>query len=339
MAVIDKVLATVYPLLQTSVEINKRGVVELKRSLEFGAAPIDQYRILGYGRVHEVICDDDLCELLRLISSKDDGLSSSLEILKMRIHGYPKDKILSNAIVSLGQELLLLYQFSRNDNINNHADHELSSIIKACFMGEPAEKNARILCEKIFEAYSNNNIYSMDYNDVMKTLAITQPKVFLDVFLGESVKNNFRINRMIFKKTSLPIIPMAYINDNIIINWCKVNSETRYPIAASVIVPYRKKEGNNILEWTPLALRIIKNYHNPIIILNKFRSAFIPTSWSGSLADIIQSRLCLISDLKNHENYSIKEWAEKEEKILEEEISSNRKWDLQNANKRDERFE
>jgi len=89
----------------------------------------------------------------------------------------------------------------------------------------------------------------------------------------------------------------------------------------------------------PLAKLIINNSPNPIEVLNKFKSSFRPDSWSGSLAEAMQSRLCLILELKCHENSLIREWAFNTEKAFNEEIRSAREWELKIENERNECFE
>jgi len=86
-AVTDSILAEVYPSLQTSGEITKRDIERLKDSLRYNKAPIWQYCHIGYGSAHEPINDDNLIELLGLISNKPEGDYVAIEILKMRLHG------------------------------------------------------------------------------------------------------------------------------------------------------------------------------------------------------------------------------------------------------------
>ena len=104
-------------------------------------------------------------------------------------------------------------------------------------------------------------------------------------------------------------------------------------------MPFRKSENENLLEWTPLALKIITNSSDPIVVLNEFKSTFRPMSWSGSRAEIMQNRLSLISDLKKHEDSLVADWACKEERVFGEEIRSEREWELKRESDQNERFE
>ncbi|MEX2460455.1 MAG: hypothetical protein WD469_04025 [Paenibacillaceae bacterium] len=339
-AVTDTILSRVYPSLQTSVKIDFRGAERLKRSLEFEAAPIWQYTNLAYGRAHDSISDVDLCELLRLILSKPGGIKVSLEILQMRLHGHAEREALSQIMISFGQELLLKYPFSGGGNGESHNDFALANIIKKCLAGESDEDNARILCTHLVEASENNEISYRHYDHVLEALAITQPIAFLDTFLGEEVRITYEVRGLFIEEDRMRPNPMSHINNNIIINWCEINPETRYPRVAFSIKPYyNSSEKENWLEWTPLALKIITNSSNPIEVLNQFKLTFRPMSWSGSRAELMQNRLKLITDLKEHGNSYVANWAFKEETAFEEEIRSEREREIRQEGDRNESFE
>ncbi len=333
LAVTDKLLAKVYPWLQTSIEINFQGLERLKQSLEIGIAPIWQYTNLAYGRAHETINDDDLCELLLLIALKPEGITVAIEIFHMRLHGLPKEGIINDNILSTGRQLLSIFQFTRKNKVHS-MNNKLSNIIMLCYNGDIATEDARILSSKFFNAIISNDIYLLDYKGVLKALATKQPLAFINSFLGEG-KLPYRIERIFSDEMN----PLSFIDDVSILNWCEHNPKLRYPIVASAIRPYQKNKSNDKLEWTPLALEMINNYDDPLIVLDYFKSSLRPMSWSDSRAELMQHRLCLISYLKTHTNNSIADWARKEESIFEQEIRFEREWELKSERGRNESFE
>ncbi len=339
-AVTDSIMSSLFPILQTSVNINTQGVERIKKALEHGKAPIWQYANLAYGRVHESINDKDLCDLLRLILTKPDGLFVVIEILGMRLYGHSnKNQPLSDIIISLGQELLLKINFSRNDRRPDTIDYRLSEIIKACFVNDSARENTKTLCIKLSQAFSNHDIYATDYPYVLESLAEKQPLAFLDGFLGDNVEPRQQIKRFFSSDIKSRHDPMLKISEDLIIDWCEANPKVRYANVASVIVPFRNSEKKGVLEWTPLSLRLINNSPDPVVVLNEFKSKFRPMSWSGSRAAIMQKKLRLLSDLKNHENNSVSGWAYKEERQFQQEIDSESKWEKEREIFRNESFE
>lgn len=334
-SVTDPILASIFPLLQISVKINTLGVTRLRKSLEYGVAPIWQYQNIAYGRIHETISDEDITELLGLISLKENGLEVAIEILNMRLHGISKDTIISDCISYVGQELLLKCQFSRENKKIRDLDYRFSKIIESCFKGISGKENARILCEKLADGYKKFEIFPSDYQRVLSSLSKTQPEVFLNEFLGKEQK----VDGWLIEALSREGKSLSDINEEIVKKWCDVNPKTRYPVIASAIRPYQQVEKDNILEWTPLALWIMDNYYYPVVILNIFRKSFYPRTWWGSLADRLQSCLCLITALKNHSNLLIAEWATEEEEKFKETIRLERENELKMERQRNERFE
>lgn len=334
-SVTDPILASIFPLLQISVKINSLGVTRLRKSLEHGEAPIRLFQYIAYGRAHQTISDEDFAELLGLVSLKENGLEVAIEILNMRLHGTSKDTIISDCISYVGQDLLLKYQFSRENIKKDHLDYVLSEIIKVCYRGIFGRENSRILCEKLADGYKNLKIFPSDYQSVLSALSKTQPEVFLNEFLGKEQKVDYWISEALSREGKA----LSYINEEIIKKWCDVNPDTRYPIIASAIRPFRQVDKHNILEWTPLALWIMDNYFDPVVILNIFRASLHPKTWWGSLAEKLQSYLCLITTLKKHSNLVIVEWATEEEGNFIETIRLERENELKTERQRNERFE
>lgn len=110
-------------------------------------------------------------------------------------------------------------------------------------------------------------------------------------------------------------------------------------MAAASIVAYQKGENESQFEWLPLSLAIIDNAPDAIAVLNEFKRAFRPISWSGSLADIMQRRLSLLSSLKSHKDPVVSQWACNEERLFKEEIRLEREREEKFDRSRNERFE
>ncbi|NRG30265.1 hypothetical protein HRF69_24640, partial [Bacillus circulans] len=70
-----------------------------------------------------------------------------------------------------------------------------------------------------------------------------------------------------------------------------------------------------------------------------FKYSFLPRSWSGSLAAVIERRLPLIYELKEHQDRSVVNWAIKQQVELEGSIRQTRENELNEERRRNERFE
>lgn len=333
MALTDAILSQVYPWLQTNIDINSRGVERLKLSLERDLTSVWQYRSLAHGGIAGNISDDDLCELLRLLASKTNGVNVAIEILGMKLAGNEEGTV-SDIVAITGQQLILQYEFSRENARATQIEYMLSEIVKTCFEGHRAVENAKVLGDKIFEAIETCKVYSRDYAEVLRALADMHPLVFINSFLGEG---DISQRTRLVSSESMGLL--SRIDDDIIISWCEENPGVRYPAVASAITSYSQSRDDEYLEWTTLALEILDRAHDPIKILERFSSSFTPNHWSGSLAGILQKHLSLISDLKRHEKQLIAEWAKVEEARFTQQIQSLREEELQAEQSRNERFE
>jgi hypothetical protein len=102
---------------------------------------------------------------------------------------------------------------------------------------------------------------------------------------------------------------------------------------------FQHDKQKNRLEWKQLALTVIDNATDVIAVLNVFKRRFYPNPWSGSLAEILQKRLTLISQLKDHKNSDISIWACNEEKIFVKEIEQRYQYENERKRTQNERFE
>jgi hypothetical protein len=161
-----------------------------------------------------------------------------------------------------------------------------------------------------------------------------QPRAFLDGMFYKNIEKHLT-DRMISEDENI----FNSIDDDLILKWCDENPINRYPHIAANIKPYKIESGSNKPVWTSLAKKILTNSSNSLDVLNAFKSRFYPSSWGGSLADILQKGLELIVELKNHNDPFISEWATKEEILFNDEIAQRKEWEIESYNARDESFE
>lgn len=214
-------------------------------------------------------------------------------------------------------------------------NHRLSIIIKACLNDESAVDMMRIIYKKVNSLGMNYSFYYSDYDKVFKVLASTYPLLFLETFEEVMGSNKF----IIFSTRGKSNI-FSKINEQTLFEWANTKKSIRFPKLASTITPFKKTEEGGLLEWTPLALSLIKNYDNPIVILDELRKCFYPfLPWSGSLAAMMRNCMPLIEILKNHEDPRVVEWAVKEEKVLRRKVEVEEERELAEERFLNERFE
>ena len=86
------ILKHYFPLIQFSYSIDSLATERIIRSIKNKTSPILMYKNLAYGKRHEPISDEKLCEILDLIWNQPDGQGVTIDLLFMRFHGLKQNK-------------------------------------------------------------------------------------------------------------------------------------------------------------------------------------------------------------------------------------------------------
>lgn len=298
-AVFDATLAEWLPVLQAYVVIDGHGVSRLLRALERGTAPLWRFRILASGRTCDVLGGPDFKRLVLAIGGKPDGISVAVHILSMRLHSDHSDKRTSAPeIAEAGRELLAVYEFHRRSGAETLDDYDLGKIIQASLAEEDGKPIAQRLCRDLMAAVAQYEVSGHDHDDLMAALFQVHPVGVLDeLFSGDQESQDKSVHLMNdflqFRKN-----PMAAVADDIIIGWCDRDPETRYPLAAAVALLFKRPHDKAPHEWTSLTRQLLLKAPDPVAVLKAIVSRLRPTSWSGSLATKLESRLQLLDQLE-----------------------------------------
>ena len=216
-------------------------------------------------------------------------------------------------------------------------DYKLGGIVSACLSNKESATSARKLSKKLAKALTAYDVTSRSYQNLLESLARNQPLIFLDEFIDNEEIDYARI--FLYNNDHDERNPLSKIEDDKIISWCQTDPSKRYPQVAASIAAYRLSEIETKLEWTPLALNIIDKAPDIFAVLNGFKRSFRPMIWNGYRSDVLQERLPLLIDLKEHEDPLVRDWAYDEERRFVIEINAERLQEEERNQSRDERFE
>lgn len=335
----DNLLAGWFPILQTTSTIDQRGIKRLHQALDLGVSQIGVFCYIAYGCAHEAINDDDLADLLRKIVTKENGLSVAIEILKMRFLGSDKEVLIhSGSLILMAQNVLSMYILS-TENRNDNSSHALSEIASVCLKGEAGKLPATQIYNQALEAVARNSIYIYEYFDLFNKIACVQPKVFLDSFLGDDRIKDYQHIKMFSDDYESSRNPINQIPDNQLIEWCDYDPESRYPLIAAAIQPFSSSTETKGMVWKPIVHSIFEKAPDLGAVLQHLAYAIVPTSWSGSRADILQTRSVLFQNLYEHENPEISAWARKQYRDFQAKIESWREREARENRRQNESFE
>jgi len=326
-------------LVQLSYTIDSEAIVRIIKALKESTSPIWMYKNLAYGRRHESIPDDELCNILDLIWLQDGGQEVVIDLVSMRFHGLKQSQtyIATEPLKEKSASWLALFDYSKERNNFNGKDYNFTQIANVCFSNNANEEHALAVFTNIKDSILKHIIGRIDLPDFLSTMVQLHPILALNVFIGDELKVPPQLKNAIKGWFSEKTSPFSKVNIKNTLEWCNKRPEGRDSKLAEIITPYQTI--GNTIQWTSLALELLTNSINPINVLEEYSSNLHFSSWSGSRAKKLESRLPLLGILKLHMNNEISSWAINEEIRWEKVIAQKYEREIEQDVDRDERFE
>lgn len=334
----DPILGKWFPIFQKASAIDKQGVERLKKALESGHADIETFQHLAWGRAHEPISDNELASLLKMILAKEGGLNVVLEILQMRVHGNKQEtSACSGDLIAVARDTLLAYTFNKERTDNQ--DHTLSEIVELSLVGEDGANAAKEIVKHLAQAIEDQRVYVFNCTELLNSIARTQPEIFLDGFLSDGQIEDIRQGSRFWSGLERQENPINQIRDDVLVTWCEKDSAVRYPLLASSIEAFKKSDKTGRLEWKPIVYIILERAPELTAVLEHLGDAIRPMSWTGSRADVLETRTVLFAELEEHDNAEVRAWATSQSLRLKEMIRVEREQEGRSTRERNESFE
>jgi hypothetical protein len=319
---IDAVLSKWFLHFQTIVEIDKKGIARIHKSLDDNIAPISSYFYLGIGQAHTTINDYDLANLLLKILSKQNGDRVALDILVMRFHGN-ETRNYSMVLISAGQNILKNFKLNHSLGDKDIIDYNLSTVADICLSGHDAFASTVEICSNFIDYMASNKLLYFEYTEFLAKIAQKQPPAFLNILIDPGTIKNFQFRDVYSSDNNLGN-PIDSIPHNELISWCEVEPSTRYTLIISLTSPFIIKNGSNTLEWKPIINKILDLAPEKKAILKQLEFSIRPTSWQGPYSETLASRLTPLELWFNHNNSQVVTWAKQTHTNLQDLIIKER---------------
>lgn len=330
----------------TATPIAPWGTKKLIELAKAGELEAWRFQQISYGRVHESIPDDDLTELLAALNGLTDGIFSTIEILSMRFFNKKGSNYSPNYdLRSVGRQAILKLLSMHRDEISRRQFHGIDRVIAEC-LSEPAPENEirniiNLLCNGI-ETY---RLYGFELETIIAYLVESYPEFVLDRVLIDS-NNSEQLIYLLFKDRGLrSISPLNLVPIERVLHWCNGNQDRIHKVAGAVSA-YTSLDK----ELQPLdnPKKVILSHHisslldaaeNKVEIVEAIFSRSYPSGWSGSLADILEVRSEAFAELLTHVSPEVREVAKTKLSLLNRAIRENRESEVEEYNRREQRFE
>lgn len=310
-AVDDSILGPWFPILQTAINIDEHGAKRLERALKVGLAPSWTYQYLSIGRAADTIPTSILRRLLLEIALLPKGYPIAIKILRMKLFSLKASGgILEDELALCGRELVRRFNFERSCEM---LSHDLGKIVDACFNGDEVAEDATFVCHQLNQTLTDYNSPWHPHRELVASLFRTQSVISLNELLEGQPKGRARI--LIPSSNSDSRNPLDEVTPELLVSWAQINPHARFPLVASAITLFRD-DYTGAIAWTPTALQILTHSPDRIAVLAEFRSRFYPNAWSGSLANILESRRLALRALLEYPDPAVVSWVQNQDAEL-----------------------
>lgn len=326
-----------FPLLQSALPVDARSLARLRRSLESGLVPVQQFEVLGWLHVTDDVEPRDMTELILAVADQDGGYDIAADALSMRLHGDRRGRVDSAPeLLNAGREILKRFNVNKR---GHEGDHRLGQIARACLIGVEGASVARGLLTRIRDAVARHEIQAFHHEYLIEGIFKVQPSAAMDgLFDSDKLKRKDGV-RVLENLMHMRGNPLNGVPDDVVICWCEEDPAWRYPVAAAVVDLFQRPNEKDPLRWTSLAYSILTQAPDRIRILGQFTRRFRPQQWSGSRAAIMESNLQMLTQLDLNDAEDLLAFVAKERERLGLEITEEREREARWEKKRDERFE
>lgn len=331
-------------LLSTPIDIwGGKKLIELAKKGEIDTC---QFQQLAYGRAHETISDGDLCTLLSAINDLKYGIFATIEILKMRfLSQNDSNTTISNSLLLVGRQTILKLLSMHSNEFQRQRSNGISQVTNECLSKTGLENEINEMIALLFEGIESNRLYGPVVLNIVDIIAKYYPENLLNyVFIGDNTNkklvNYFFTNSLIRRLSPLNNIPVERL-----MKWCYKNQDSIQNVAAAVssyISIDDKSHSTNNPKQVELSKHIkslLNVAKNKCQIVEAIYLRTVPSSWSGSLAEILEVRSKAFSELLNHPSPEIQETVELKLELLNYSIRKNRELEKKEFHQQEQRFE
>ena len=175
-------------------------------------------------------------------------------------------------------------------------DHSLAEIAKYCCSGAGGAEFVTAMVKILKQAVDQNETYAFQNDELLAALFGLQPCGALDGAFAEGESEKIGLDLFEYAGRHSPN-PADFIAPDSLVSWCERDPAKRYEIAATIVTFASKTGEAETVGWSDQAIEIFKRAPNQVLVLNTFIERFIPNSWGGSRAVIIENNLKLLDQL------------------------------------------
>ncbi|AWQ18802.1 hypothetical protein C1N63_08150 [Pantoea ananatis] len=279
-------------------------------------------------------------ELAERLLSIENGEEAILSGLGIRLHGKktPED-MPGPEFLHIGLRAAIQVLQKDTDPRGNLFDDFMESVVAAALQLDDHDELKNQWLDAVFSAIDRHYGYMHDYRKTIETTVKLIPEAFLSRLFVDS--EDKRCMRLFFMHGSIADTPLlSGVDIETLINWCSGSGDPSVwayiPQGLELWVSIPDSSGSALHKN---AVKFLEAAPEPSVVLESLADLTSPTSWSGSLANIWQSRADAFSELIEHPRNDISDAAKKIHESLMVMIERQRSREQQEDRRGEQRFE
>ncbi|WP_394389085.1 hypothetical protein [Shewanella woodyi] len=321
------------------------GITKLIELAKAGELEPSRFQRIRSGRMHEPIADYDLTKLLSAINDLENGIFVTINILSMRFYTKDSNYPPSDDLRSIGRQAILKLLSKHRDEISRQQSHEVDRVIEECLSEPSTENEIRDIIGLLCDGVETYRLYSFELENIIAYLVKHYPEYVLDRVFRDG-ENNAQLMYSLFKdRVNRSSSPLNLAPIERVLDWCNGNQDKIQEVAGAVSA-YTSLDNKAQPLDNPKKVTLSKHIRSllgaaedKVAIVETIFSRTFPSGWSGSLADILETRSKAFAELLNQDSTEVKEIAKAKLSLLDRSIRENRERDSDEYNQREQRFE
>ncbi|MDF9722018.1 hypothetical protein P4S07_019850 [Serratia marcescens] len=281
-----------------------------------------------------------LLDLAKCLLNKVSGDDVILDALSMKLHG--KDE----STDTLGADFRLIGLAAAIQRIQNSdrdqggiIDYRMEQVIHAALRFDGNEARKIEWLDAIFNVIDEHYGYFLGFEKTIATTVALMPESFLNCIF-ECTEEQQQRRQFFIRRGGLRRSPLADVSTSVLIEWCRArNDPSVWAAIAAGVTLWSKNDEQNVLTLHEAAIELLEASPEPLVVLESFAERITPSSWTGSLANIMQARSSGIGALSKHERPDIAEAAKTVCEKMSQWVERQKEREQREDSEREQRFE
>ncbi len=251
-------------------------------------------------------------DLAERLLSKENGAEAVLKGVGMRLHGKKTTVDMPDPeLIQIGFRAAIQILQKDTDDHGGLIDDFMESVVVPALQSDRHEGRIEQWLDAVFYVIDKHYGLVHDYRKTIQATVALIPEAFLSRLLADSKEQ--RCMRLFFMRGGVADTPLlSDVDIEILVDWCSSSDDPKVwayvPHGLEIWSSSTETKNTTLREK---AIKFLEAAPEPSVVLESFAELASPTSWSGSLANILQSRADALCELIEHERNNISNAAKK----------------------------